>query len=87
MIFIFNSVCLFFCVFHLFQVIHGVQIETVETPVDQLQNQQQQQREDNGKVTTSATSTATTQHRSRSKRSIEERPLRISLIYDDSVIG
>lgn len=86
MIFIFNSVCLFF-VFHLFQVIHGVQIETVETPVDQLQNQQQQQREDNGKVTTSATSTATTQHRSRSKRSIEERPLRISLIYDDSVIG
>ncbi|XP_073817388.1 leishmanolysin-like peptidase, invadolysin [Musca autumnalis] len=72
------------------EVIHGVQIETVETPVDELQNlQTETEEESSGKVTTTAAVTQSHNRstRSRSKRSIEERPLRISLIYDNSVIG
>ncbi|XP_075166976.1 leishmanolysin-like peptidase, invadolysin isoform X2 [Haematobia irritans] len=63
------------------EVIHGVQIETVETPVEELQNLEE---DDIAKAKTLSTQQ---RPRSRSKRSVEVRPLRISLIYDNSVIG
>ena len=78
---------LFWFLFLFFQVIHGVRIETVESTATTNSIENAPAQHDNDVNTVTHSNPEHHPHSRRKKRSTVDRPLRISLVYDDSVIG